>query len=162
MSLLKWGFVGLLILPVAEVAAFILVALAIGWGWAFALFIATSLAGLLVLQRAGRSGRAELERLRAAASRDGMRAARLDSSPIGSLIGGILLVLPGFITDAVGALLLIPKVRRWAGATLSGAFRNPHRQRDPSIVDLEPQEWHPMSDGELEDRRKRRPERTRS
>ena len=31
MSLVKWGFIGLFLLPVAEMAAFVAVALAIGW-----------------------------------------------------------------------------------------------------------------------------------
>jgi UPF0716 protein FxsA len=33
--------------------------------------------------------------------------------------GGVLLILPGLITDAVGLLLLIPPVRRWATARLA-------------------------------------------
>jgi len=33
--------------------------------------------------------------------------------------GGILLILPGLITDAVGLLLLIPPVRRWAAPRLA-------------------------------------------
>ncbi|MEA2937593.1 MAG: FxsA cytoplasmic rane protein, partial [Alphaproteobacteria bacterium] len=59
MSLLKWTFIGLLLLPVAEMAVFLLVAAMIGWLWAVALFVATSLAGVLLLRQ---TGRAELER----------------------------------------------------------------------------------------------------
>jgi len=33
--------------------------------------------------------------------------------------GGVLLILPGLITDAVGLLLLIPPVRRWAASRLA-------------------------------------------
>ncbi len=34
MSLVKWGFIGLFLLPVAEMAAFVAVAITIGWFWA--------------------------------------------------------------------------------------------------------------------------------
>ena len=54
MSLVKWTFLGLLVLPMAEMAALILVAWAIGWSWAFALFIGTSVLGLLLLRKSGR------------------------------------------------------------------------------------------------------------
>jgi hypothetical protein len=42
------------------------------------------------------------------------------------LVGGILLVLPGFLTAALGALLQIPLLQRWFGrfgATLAGPGR---------------------------------------
>ena len=54
MSLVKWGFIGLLALPVAELVVFIVVALSIGWLLALALFLATSLIGMMVLKRSGR------------------------------------------------------------------------------------------------------------
>ena len=50
MSLVKWAFIGVLLLPAAEFAAFVLVALAIGWLWAALLFLGTTAAGLLVLR----------------------------------------------------------------------------------------------------------------
>jgi UPF0716 family protein affecting phage T7 exclusion len=53
MSLVKWGFIGLLALPVAELLVFIVVALSIGWLLALALFLATSLIGMMVLKRSG-------------------------------------------------------------------------------------------------------------
>ncbi len=36
------------------------------------------------------------------------------------LAGGLLLCIPGFVTDVVGALLLIPPIRRLAGRVLVG------------------------------------------
>src|SRR6266704_1197257 len=54
MSLVKWAFIGVLLLPAAEFAAFVLVALAIGWLWAALLFLGTTAIGLQVLRRAGR------------------------------------------------------------------------------------------------------------
>ena len=49
MSLVKWGFIGLFLLPVAEMAAFVAVAIAIGWFWAACLFLATTILGLSLI-----------------------------------------------------------------------------------------------------------------
>lgn len=139
MSLVKWGFIGLLALPAAEVAVFILVALTIGWLWTIAVFLATSLIGVIVLKHLGRADR---DRFRSALASDGGRAIHLESSRLAAMIGGILLVLPGFITDIVGALLFLPQVRRWAGAAIGRAFRG-RRPAPParSVIDLAPDQW---------------------
>ena len=89
MHLSKRIALGLLLLPVAEVAAFLLVAWAIGVLPALALMILTSLAGAAVLRRAGRGQIAQ--------ARATLRASS-GGSPVGAgvLLGlaGILLVLP--------------------------------------------------------------------
>ena len=54
--MVKWIIIAVLLLPVAEIATFVLVALLIGFGWAFLLMLATTLAGFVVLKRAGRGG----------------------------------------------------------------------------------------------------------
>ena len=154
MSLVKWAYIGVIMLPAAEVAVFILVALTIGWLWTFALFIATSLLGVVVLKRTARN---DFDRFRSALGQDGMRAIHFDSPGFGPLIGGILLVFPGFITDILGALLLVPPARKWAGATIGRALaRRREKSRDPSVIDLTTEEWHQVSDGTLEDRRRRK------
>jgi UPF0716 protein FxsA len=160
MSLVKWAFVGVILLPVAETAVFIAMVLAIGWPWAVILFVATSVVGMLVLRRIGR---ADFNRLRQAVATGGIRAIHLDSPGLATLAGGILLVLPGFITDVLGALLFVPPVRRWASAAIGRALRKRRAARDPSVVDLTPEEWHHVSD-RIEDggRRKRSSPRKRS
>ena len=152
MSLVKWGFIGLLLLPLAEIAAFIIVALAIGWLWALCLFLATTILGVLILRR---SGRKDIEQFRGAFAREGVYALHLESPGLGPMIGGILLVIPGFITDVAGALLLVPAVRRWLRATIGRAIETARRPHDPAIVDLTPEEWHQVSDNTLENRDKR-------
>jgi UPF0716 protein FxsA len=143
MSLVKWGLIGLFLLPVAEIAVFVAVALAIGWLWAACLFLATTILGLLILRRSGRS---DIDRFRDAFRRDGIRAIHLESPGLGPMLGGILLVFPGFITDALGALLLIPAIRRKLRGLIARARDARQRQREPSIVDLTPKEWHQVSD----------------
>jgi UPF0716 family protein affecting phage T7 exclusion len=87
MSLVKWTFIGLAALPAAELLALILVAALIGWLWTAALFVATSVVGVLLLRK---SGRADLDRVRNAFARDGIRAIRLETPGVASVIGGIL------------------------------------------------------------------------
>jgi UPF0716 protein FxsA len=148
MSLVKWGFIGIILLPVAEIAAFVLVALLIGWFWTVCLFLATSVLGLLILRR---SGRRDIERLRAAMAEHGIYAIHLDSPGLGPMLGGILLLFPGFITDIAGLLLLIPVVRRGLRAAIGRAAETRRQQRDPSVVDLTPTEWRQVSENSIED-----------
>jgi UPF0716 protein FxsA len=145
MSLVKWAFIGLLVLPAAELATFLLVAALIGWLRTAVLFVATSVVGVLLLRRSGRSN---LERLRTAFAQDGIRAVHLETPGVAAMLGGILLVFPGFITDALGAALLVPPLRLWlAGALARSAEARRRRQRDAErIIDLEPSEWQQLPD----------------
>ena len=154
MSLVKWAFVGLLVLPAAEIATFILAAQAIGWAGTIAFFLATSLIGVIVLRR---SGRRDLDRFLAVLARDGVSAIHLETPGLAAIIGGILLVVPGFITDLAGALLFVTPVRRWASMTIGRALRR--RRRDPptrTVIDLSPDQWRQLPDGRLEDNRSRK------
>lgn len=144
MSLVKWAFIGLFALPLAELLSFLLVAALIGWFWAAALFIATSVVGVLLLRRSGRS---DLDRFRAAFAQDGIRAVHLESPGVAAMLGGILLVFPGFITDLLGAALLVPPLRQWLSRKLAQARQNRRRrQRDDHIIDLAPSEWQQIPD----------------
>jgi UPF0716 protein FxsA len=151
MSLVKWIFIGFLVLPAAELLALVLVAALIGWLATIALFVATSVIGLLLLRR---SGRADLARLRQAFAQDGIRAIRLETPGMASVLGGILLLFPGFITDALGAALFVPALRRWAAGKLATSVPRPRRRRDGRVVDLEPGEWHRIPDRRRGRRRK--------
>jgi UPF0716 protein FxsA len=103
--------VGLLLAVIAEVVLFVLVAHWWGVAVTVLLVVASSLVGALLLRSAG---------LRAWR---GLRAAGMAGRPPGpevsqgllGLLSGLLLVLPGFLTDLVGLALLAPPVRRVAG-----------------------------------------------
>src|SRR3954447_19906426 len=133
MSLVKWGFIGLLLLPAAEIAVFLSVALAIGWLWTICLFLATTALGFAILRRSGRN---DVARFRNAYAQGGVRAIHLDSPGLGPIVSGILLVFPGFITDVLGLLLLLPPLRRWLGVAIGRALQARRRKRDPSVIDL--------------------------
>jgi UPF0716 protein FxsA len=149
MSLVKWTFIGLLALPVAELIVFIVVALSIGWLLALALFLATSLIGMMVLKRSG----ADFQRFRSDLARQGAGAIQLETPSLAAVIGGILLVIPGFITDVAGALLLLPGARRWAGRVISRLFaQGRSAPRNPSVIDLEPDQWHQVPEARIDDK----------
>jgi UPF0716 protein FxsA len=144
MSLVKWVLIGLLMLPVAEIVAFLLVARLAGWFGAIALFVATSIVGVILLRR---TGRGDLERLRGALASDASRALHLQSPGTATMVGGILLVFPGFITDLVGAALFVPPLRRWIVAAVAKLARKRRRPPpDTRIIDLEPGEWRQIPD----------------
>jgi UPF0716 protein FxsA len=108
------------------------------------LLLATSVIGLTLLRRFGAG---DLDRLRAALAADGIGAIHLETPGAAALLGGILLIFPGFITDVAGAALLLPAIRRWVAARLAKLARNRRRsQRDRRVIDLEPGEWHQIQD----------------
>ena len=158
MSLVKWAFIGVILLPLAEFAVFIAVAFNIGWLWAAVLLVSTSALGVLVLRR---TGRADFNRLRQAVGAGGLRSIHLETPGLAKLVGGILLVLPGFITDVLGALLFVPPVRRWVRATIRRAQRQRRSGGDPSVIDLTPEEWHHVSDQIEDDSDRKRSARPR-
>jgi UPF0716 protein FxsA len=98
-----------------EVFVFIEVAHAIGWLAASVLLLATSVLGaqLLIVQ-----GRSAIDRVSLAVSRRGASARAVTEGALG-ILGCVLLVIPGFVTDALGALLILPPTRRAARRWLS-------------------------------------------
>ena len=144
MFFVKWGLIGLIALPAAELAAFVLVAAVFGWLKATMLLLATSLAGLALLRR---SGRAHLAQLRQAVAQDGIGAVDLESPAFAAVLGGILLLVPGFITDVLGAALFVPVARRWFARKLSTLARADRRRREGHVIDLEPNEWRRLDAG---------------
>ena len=147
MNVAKWLLLALLALPLAELAAFIAVAATIGFIWALALVLAGSLAGALVLRHAGGS---HIARVRVALGEGGFTALQADSSGFLILLAGILLLIPGFITDVAGLLLLIAPLRQALGTALRGGTQPP---RGDGVVDLEPEQWRRVPDPVLPDRR---------
>jgi UPF0716 protein FxsA len=128
--MVKWVIIAVLLLPVAEITVFILVAAIIGLLWAVLLTLATTLAGVLVLRRAGRG---RIARLRVA-------VAETDKTWIEAHTGGFLTVVAG--------LLLFGPLRRRIGATFRRWVRN-RDQRHRSVIDLAPGEWQQVPDREL-------------
>ena len=144
--MVKWIIVAVLLLPVAEIATFVAVALLIGVSWAFLLMLATTIAGFVVLKRAGRR---RLANFGATVTRRDTAGIEANTGSFLAIVGGILLFLPGFLTDLVGAALLLPPVRRACAARLRAIIGDPGSQSGSrSVLDLEPDQWRQMPDRE--------------
>lgn len=113
---------------VAEIAVIVLLANLIGGWWTFVLVLATAFLGGWVIRKEG---------LRAwTAIRDAIQAQQAQPPELGSsqaaMAGGFLLVLPGFITDAIGLLLVLPATQNWARRSFAGALRAGRPRQRPA------------------------------
>ncbi len=111
----RWLLAGLLLLPVVEIAVAVVVARRIGAGWTVVALAALSLVGLVVLRRAGRAAWRSLgpQVVGAGAQPPTTPASKARGADLAlELAGSVLLVLPGFVTALVGALLVLPPSRR--------------------------------------------------
>lgn len=115
------GFLVLFILigvPAGELWLLIEVGSDIGAPATIALIILTALIGTLLFRV---QGLATLQRLRVHLDR-GETPVEEVISGAGLLFAGLLLLVPGFATDALGFLLFIPLVRRWLAGLLIGSL----------------------------------------
>lgn len=121
------------LLALAEVVVFVLVAQWIGAGATVLAALATSVLGWVLLARQGTRALTDL--------RDSARARRSAGRELGDAglvaVGGLLMVLPGFIGDVLGLLCLLPGTRSLVRAVLTRliASRLPGGLRRPVRVD---------------------------
>ena len=110
---------GLAVWGIAEIAAFVVVGAWIGVLGVLALVLGTGVLGVALLRRQGLLAVAQM--------RGGvvmLRPETLGASGL-TVLGGVLLILPGLLTDLAGVLLLLPFVRRWAALWLAARFQPP-------------------------------------
>ena len=134
----------------AEVLVFVVVIAWIGLGWTILAALASSALGWVLLARQGVRALTELrERAR---TRSGAGRALGDAGLVA--LGGLLMVLPGFIGDVVGLLCLLPGTRgvmrtllaRTVVGRLPEPLRGPMRigsTRVASVTDHEPEVYPP-------------------
>ena len=96
-----------ILVPIAELAIIIQVGQAIGVWWTIALLIADSVLGSLLMRSQGRA----VWRRFNAALQSGRAPAREVADGVLVIFGGALLLTPGFLTDVLGLILLIPPTR---------------------------------------------------
>ncbi len=107
----------LLVCLAAEVVILVMVTNVLGW-WTVALLIFTTLLGCWLLQR---EGRRTWGALLDALGRGSLPPGRTADAVL-VMIGGLLLIMPGFISDIIGLLLLIPPSRHLVRSTLGKLF----------------------------------------
>ena len=100
-------FVAFIVVPLVEIYVLIQVGQVIGPWWTILLLILDSLFGTWLIRREG--GRAWLA-LRVAVESGRMPARELADGAL-ILVGGTLMLTPGFVTDAFGILLILPFTR---------------------------------------------------
>lgn len=131
----------ILLLPVMELIAFALVASAIGLGKAVLLQVAISLIGVAMLGSLVSEAKAK------ARQGGGVMSFALDQRHGLRGLAGLLFAIPGFITDAIGVLALVPEVRRRLRTLLGGAeTTRPEQPRaartaEPDMLDLDARDW---------------------
>src|SRR4051794_17668734 len=97
----------LIIVPIAEIAVIIQVGQLIGVWWTIALLLADAVLGSLLLRS---QGRAAWRRFAAAVS-EGRIPHREVMDGVLVVFGAALMLAPGFITDVIGGLFLLPPTR---------------------------------------------------
>lgn len=149
-----WGAVALA-LPLIELVVLIQVGRRLGPGPTVLIVLASSVLGLAVVRRAGRTALRDL----AAAGRRGAgpEVITLDETgrPLGSVgapsgrpageqaviaLAGLLLLVPGLLTSVTGLVLLIPGVSSLAGAAAARLLRRRRATTGPSVrvISVEP------------------------
>ena len=105
---LTWALViAFVVVPLAEIYVLIQVGHVIGAWWTILLLVLDSLFGTWLIRREG--GRA-WEALRTALGTGRMPARELSDAAL-ILVGGTLMLSPGFVTDVLGVLLILPVTR---------------------------------------------------
>ena len=144
---------GLILLPIIEIALFIKVGQTIGLLPTLALVIGAAILGGLLLRQQGLAVLTQL--------RSNVNAGRLPGRTIADAmmlgLASIFLVLPGFLSDVVALALLLPPVRSWLYATLASrvtvvnttsqrGYQAPDdpRVRPPGTIDLDEDDYRPQ------------------
>jgi len=95
------------VLPIVEIYVLIQIGQVIGAWWTILLLVADGVAGSLLVKHEGRRA---WRALRVALDSGRMPAKELLDGAL-VLVGGTLLIAPGFVTDVFGALFLLPFTR---------------------------------------------------
>jgi UPF0716 protein FxsA len=102
-----WLVLLFIVLPIVEVYVIIQVGQAIGALWTIALLIADSVIGARLLRWQGRSAWRRFQE----AIAEGRTPHNEVIDGVMIVVGGTLLLTPGFITDILGLVLLLPPTR---------------------------------------------------
>ncbi|WP_224245375.1 FxsA family protein [Hyalangium gracile] len=105
----KYLLLAFIVVPVLELYLLVVLGRQLGLAPTLGLLLVTALLGSVLAKREGRrvlrSWQTQVAQGRV--PEEGILSGAL------VLLGGLLLILPGFITDAVGLFLLLPPTRRW-------------------------------------------------
>ena len=128
-------------IPLVEIAILIKIGSIIGAGYTIALVIGTAFLGVSLLRIQGIS---TLAKVQANISRGQLPATELIEGLI-LLISGALLLTPGFFTDTIGFLMLVPTLRQRLAETFFVNFMknriNIRQKQTPNGNIIEGEHW---------------------
>lgn len=113
-----WLFFLLIALPIAEIALLIAIGRQIGLGATVAILLLTGLLGALLARR---QGLGVVRRMQSEMAERRVPAAQLIDGAL-ILLAGVLLIVPGVLTDALGFFCLLPAGRTAIKAWLRKRF----------------------------------------
>ncbi len=140
-------FAVFMIVPLIEIAFFVIIGNAIGLWPTLLGVLVTAVAGSLVLRWQGQALFSEIRTTMG----QGILPARALADAMMVGMAGVLLLTPGYFTDILGILLLIPPVRTAIYAFLKsriaivspvpGAYGRDPRSSRPGTIDLDGDGW---------------------
>jgi UPF0716 protein FxsA len=144
---------GILLLPLIEIAVFIWVGGLIGVFPTILLTLLTAIAGTVMLRQQGLSLLMRMQKELDAGRAPGnevMQGAMI-------VLASLFLLIPGFVTDAIGLLLFIPPVREALAKFIISRSNvvivqgdGPGRRPDDHVVDLDEGDWSEKDGGPAE------------
>lgn len=138
-----WIVLGILALPLVEIGLFVTLGAKLGLWLTLAWVLLTGVLGVMLLKGLALAGQRGL--------RDGLQEGLQDPlSPLAhkALMGvaALLLILPGFFTDTLGLILLLPPVRALIIKSMANRMRGVVVMRRGPSFDDEPYEHRPYDD----------------
>ena len=136
-------FVVFTVVPLIEIACFILIGQAIGLWPTLLGVLVTALIGSILIRM---QGIALIRQIRETVGRGQLPARALgDAMMVG--IAGALLLAPGYFTDLIGILLLVPPVRnlvyRFLASRITVVGARPAQPTARGTIDLDEDKWRP-------------------
>lgn len=139
-------FLGFLVVPLIEIGLFIILGETIGLIPTLLGVVMTAVIGSIIIRMQGQSLISDIQRQ----MRVGMLPAQQLAEGLMIGIAGALLLTPGYFTDTLGFLLLVPPLRRALYAWLKTKFRvetftsgstYTNRTDNDGYVDLDNDDW---------------------
>lgn len=142
-----------LVVPLIEIGIFIVLGQSIGLWPTLLGVVLTALIGSLIIRMQGVSLIQEIRQM----TSQGQMPARQIADGVMLAVAGALLMTPGYFTDTIGFLLLVPPLRlaiyellksrmgQVASVHVGGGPRQPNRPNrdDDGVVDLDDDHWRP-------------------
>lgn len=146
-----------LLLPLAEIAGFVIVGRTVGLAATLGLVMLGFVVGSFLLRRQGIG----ILRRMSTEGRTGAMPGRELLNPAMNVIAALLFIIPGFLSDILAILLLIPQIRNLLWRSIAKRFvvvgtggmgfsasprpdsrSQPGKSNDSKVVDLDEEDYH--------------------